>query len=124
MANNEIFSHHIFMLPFLIKVSDKDKDKNIDFKKKLLEFYDSCGEESEDRWVYKPFPIPHNNFSPENNAWEYNEFVYFYDYVNKTLFNNDENPKRCDDSMKDFISLYFEKQLLKPDSTINISNKR
>lgn len=96
-----MFSHHYFMFPFrfdFIKEAFTDRhsyykkydfDQRVridDFLKKALE---------KDGWEYQRFQI--------KDALDYNELVYFYDFVKDALFNTQDFDKNA-------TSYYFEKK--------------
>jgi len=79
----KIVSQHIFMFPFRMKTN-----YNLEKLK-------------EDGWEYKPF-----NFESDDIelATKYNEYVYFYEYVRNTLFNDASNEN-------DSVSFHFERDI-------------
>ncbi|SHO80603.1 hypothetical protein MNB_SV-15-1323 [hydrothermal vent metagenome] len=100
---SEIISYHNFMFPFRFdkiiedNISDKhefyqkyDFDKRVKIDKELKENLEK------DKWEYQKFKV--------ENHLDYNEIVYFYDFVKDSLFNTQEFNKGA-------TSYYFEKKL-------------
>ncbi len=85
--DKKIISQHIFMFPFRLK-----KDYTLENLKNIL---------IKDGWDCKSFDF---KFGDEDAAAKYNEYVYFHEYVRRTIFNeggiNNDN-----------TSLYFERAI-------------
>jgi len=103
----EIYSYHNFMFPFRFDkiVQDNFKDRHRFYRDNRFESRVNIEEEvkkslKKDDWEYQKFEVKNN--------LDYNELVYFYDFVKDSLFNTQEFEKNA-------TSYYFEKQ--------NISNK-
>ena len=98
----EIISYHNFMFPFRFdRIIDEIKDKHEFYKKHTFDKrvkIDSKLKESleANKWKYQKFEV--------KNGQDYNELVYFHDFVKDTLFNIQEFKEKA-------TSYYFEKEL-------------
>jgi len=106
----DIISYHNFMFPFRFdKITQQIKDKHEFYQKEDFdnrvkidkEFKKSLEANS---WEYQKFEV--------KNHLDYNEIVYFHDFVKDSLFNTQ-------DFIKGATSYYFEKKL-KPNSTFEL----
>jgi hypothetical protein len=88
--NKKIVSQHIFLFPFTVR-SDKD------FK----DFWENL-EKKNDKWERLPF-----SFKEDANL-RYNEWVYFYDYVRKSLF--DTEPEKNSEKENPFVKYFAIKR--------------
>jgi hypothetical protein len=88
--NKKIVSQHIFLFPFTVR-SDKDFE---DFWENL--------EKKNDKWERLPF-----SFKEDANL-RYNEWVYFYDYVRKSLF--DTEPEKNSEKENPFVKYFTIKR--------------
>jgi len=88
--NKKIVSQHIFLFPFTVQ-SDKD------FK----DFWENL-EKKNDKWERLPF-----SFKEDANL-RYNEWVYFYDYVRKSLF--DTEPEKNSEKENPFVKYFAIKR--------------
>ncbi|RLA75110.1 MAG: hypothetical protein DRG30_04805 [Epsilonproteobacteria bacterium] len=101
--SNDIYSYHNFLFPFRFDkiIYEGIKDKHNFYKEKTFDdrvLIDNGlrGSLKTDGWIYKKFKV--------GNASDYNEMVYFHDFVKDTLFNTkdfNENDKAS--------SYYFSK---------------
>jgi len=107
-----IISYHNFMFPFRFdKVIDEIKDKHEFYREYSFDervkidndFKDSL---EEDSWEYQKFKV--------KNSLDYNEIVYFHDFVKDSLFNTQ-------DFKEGATSYYFEKEI--NDTTIELKIK-
>ncbi len=107
-----IISYHNFMFPFRFdKVIDKIEDKHefyreYSFDKRVKIDNDLKKGLKQDKWEYQKFEV--------KNSLDYNEIVYFYDFVKDSLFNTQEFKEGA-------TSYYFEKKL--DDTTIELKIK-
>ena len=88
--NKKIVSQHTFLFPFTVR-SDKDFE---DFWENL--------EKKNDKWERLPF-----SFKEDANL-RYNEWVYFYDYVRKSLF--DTEPEKNSEKENPFVKYFTIKR--------------
>ncbi len=97
-----MYSYHNFMFPFrfdkiIKKITDRHKyyrvnpfDDRVKIDRGFVKFLEGDG------WIYKPYEIV--------EALDYNEFVYFHDFVRDTLYNREEFAENA-------TSYYFNKKL-------------
>ena len=111
---SEIISYHNFLFPFrfdkiVTKIRDKHhfyKDKSFDER---VDINDAFKEDLQaDGWIYEKFEVKNN--------LDYNELVYFYDFVKDSLFNTE-------DFSKNATSYFFTKNVTEDNYTISIKNK-
>uniref|UniRef100_UPI0026131BFE hypothetical protein n=1 Tax=Hydrotalea sp. TaxID=2881279 RepID=UPI0026131BFE len=105
LIDNEIFSQHIFILPFSINLEKEiSKETNYDesrsFLTRIKKKYDN-----NDFWKYSLEHFPQNARGQDLNEEQitfYNERKYFYDYVINSLYNSKD---QVDENS---INLYYE----------------
>jgi len=108
-----LYSYHHFMFPFRFdKIIESFEDKHEFYKK--YEFDERVNLETinvsleKDGWEYQKFSV--------KNHLNYNELVYFYDFVKDSLFNTSEFQTNA-------TSYYFDKQNIQDQYKIVIKNK-
>lgn len=105
------YSHHIFMFPFKWEIGDPDK-LDLDQRTQIDVFAKAIGCDPDQSktgtvedfcWERKPFKL--------NRPIDYNEYAYFYDYVNEAIYDLDD--KLLPSSVKENRQLirHFEYQL-------------
>lgn len=110
MTDNNLYSYHVFLFPFQWEYTgEKYKGKPLEIKNNLIDF-ERMLEES--NWKYKPFSI--------DNRLKYNEFNYFFDFVNDIMYDTGKRKQKNDNER--FIAHY--EYNIRPDSEYYIINLR
>lgn len=117
--NEKLYSYHTFMFPFRFdKVLFTKDNKAFSDKHEFYKSYtfdervviDENFKKSleQDSWNYQKFTVKNN--------LDYNELVYFYDFVQDSLFNTNDFESNA-------TSYFFEKQNINDEYSIKIKNK-
>jgi len=113
MPQKKIYSYHQFMFPFRFDKKDKEftnkhefyRAKSFDDRVKIDEVFKTSLEK--DGWEYQKFEV--------KNHLDYNELVYFHDFVKDALFNTAE--------FKEGASSYFFEKKIEDDAKFELKVK-
>lgn len=110
----KMISYHNFMFPFRFdKIIDKIKDKHAFYREHSFDERVKIDDDfkislEQDNWEYQKFEV--------KNSLDYNEIVYFHDFVKDSLFNTQDFDKSA-------TSYYFEKKLDDDSFELKIKDK-
>lgn len=85
----ELYSYHIFLFPFRWDCCNKNNSRSIydttyQDKLDIEKFSSALADQS--GWEYAGFEI--------NDNKDFNEYVYFYDYVRDAIYNREKNQSK------------------------------